>query len=382
VSMNSVGLVDLINDAAGDPHIYRELDASARALLDADASSPEGDPAPLLRLYAQRLFEDEDYFSAPAREYSDELYLAVSCLDYPQLFDLNDSPAVRALQLTEAEHALAPSTFSPFDTEEWIAQNQNTEAYTACLDWPAPTIAQPPVQTSPPLIAPSLHLPVLVLGGELDTWTPAAGVPKVLEQVGGHHRYIEVANSTHVVGEGDTECGGTLVQEFVADPQAIDTMDDSCAANVPPIHAVGIYAAKLSEETPLEASEAAPMAELQLAAAAVTTAGDAIARYAAVEVELDHGLNGGTVAASHGGALLTLHDDRLIGEVPVSGTVKLTPAADPVDGQTAFATLTAKAPGVHRVSVTATWTTAGADARVQLLGSAGHQALAGSMPAP
>jgi pimeloyl-ACP methyl ester carboxylesterase len=376
VSMNVVGLVDLINDAAGDPHVYRELDAAARALLDA------GDGAPLLRLYAQRLAEDEDYFRVPVSEYSDELYLAVSCLDYPQLFDMGDPPGERAQQLAAAEAALPASTFGPFATEEWIAQDQNTEAYTACLDWPSPTAAQPPLDTSPPLLPASV--PVLVLGGELDTWTPAAGVAKVLEQVGGHARFVELANSTHVVGEGDTECGSTLVREFVADPQAIDTMAASCAASVPPIHTVGVYASALSEEPPLEASsgDAAPTADLRLAAAAVSTAGDAIARYSAIEARLDHGLHGGTVKASREGARLVLHGDRLLPEVAVSGTVSLAPAGDPVDGESVLATLTVKAPGVRHASFTATWTTAGADAGVQLVGSVAGQPVAGTMPAP
>jgi hypothetical protein len=204
----------------------------------------------------------------------------------------------------------------------------------------------------------------------------------VLEQVGGHARFIELANSTHVVGEGDTVCGSTLVQEFVADPQALESLDAACAANVPPIHTVGTYATRLSEEPPLHTGDGAPAADLELAAAAVSTAGDAIARYAAIEARLDHGLAGGTVKASHGGSLLTLHDDRLIPEVAVSGIVRLTPAAEPEDGQTVLATLTAKAPGMRRASFTASWTTAGAGAQAQLVGSVGSQPVAGSMPAP
>jgi len=376
VSMSVVGLVDLVNDAAGDPRIYRELDASARALLDAN------NPAPLLRLYAQRLAEDEAYFGGSAREYSVELYLAVSCLDYPQLFDMSSSPAARAAQLAAAEAALAAGTFSPFGIEEWIAQDQNTEAYTACLDWPSPTIARPPVEASPPLLPPAL--PVLVLGGELDTWTPPAGVPRVLAQLGGHARFIELANSTHVVGEGDTTCGSELVREFVAEPQTLDSLDAACAASVPPIHAVGIYATRLAEEQPLEAApgSSAPSVDLQLAAAAVTTAGEAIARYQAIEARVDHGLNGGTVSAGHNGAVLTLHGDRLVPEVAVAGTVRLSAAAGPEEGELALATLTVTAPGIKRASFTATWTTAGADARAQVIGRVGQQPVAGSLPAP
>jgi pimeloyl-ACP methyl ester carboxylesterase len=376
VSINAVGLVNLLNDAAGDPHVYRELDASARALLDAD------DPAPLLRLYAQRLADDEVYFGVPVREYSDELYLAVSCLDYPQLFEMSASPSVRAEQLAAAEAALPVLTFSPFSTAEWLAQDQNTEAYTACLDWPSPTVAQPPTSGSLPLFPASL--PVLVVGGELDTWTPPAGIPKVLAQIGGHARFIELANSTHVVGEGDTACGSTLVQEFVADPRALDSLNASCAPAVAPIHTVGVYAAQLSEEAPVEPSPAndASSADLRLAAAAVSTAGDAIARYQAIEAPLDHGLAGGTVSASHGGELLTLKRDQLVAGVAVSGSVKLAPDPIPADGDTVLATLTAKAAGMRAASFTATWTTSGADAVAQVLGSVGSEALSGSMPAP
>jgi len=376
VSMEVSGLVNLVSDAAEDLNVYRELDAAARALLDG------GDPAPLLRLYAQRLAVDEAYFGGSFREYSVELYLAASCLDYPQLFDMNASPAVRAEQLAAAEAALPAVTFSPFSTAERLAQDENTEAYTACLDWPSPTVAQPPTSGSLPLLPSSL--PVLVLGGELDTWTPAAGVPKVLSEIGGHARFIELANSTHVVGEGDTVCGSTLVQEFVADPQAIDSLDAACAPAVSPVHAVGVYAARLSEEAPLSASpgSGAPRADLQLAAAAVTTAGDAIARYQAIEVKVDHGLAGGSVRASKSGSLLTLRKDRLLPEVAVSGTVRLAPDPDPEDGETVLATLTAKAPGVRSASFTATWTTAGADAEAQLVGAVGAQPVAGSMPAP
>ncbi len=376
VTMGVAGLVNLLSDAAEDANVYRELDAAARALLDA------GDPAPLLRLYAQRLAVDEAYFGGPAGEYSVELYLATSCLDYPQLFDMNASPVLRAEELAAAQAALPAATFSPFSTEEWLAQDENTEAYTACLDWPSPTIAQPPTSGSLPLFPSSL--PVLVLGGELDTWTPAAGVPKVLAEIGGHSRFVELANSTHVVGEGDTVCGSTLVQEFVSDPEALDSLDASCAPAVSPIHTVGVYATRLSEEPPLTAApgNGAPRADLQLAAAAVSTAGDAIARYNAIGTRHDRGLAGGSVTVSRGGALLTLRRDQLVPGVVVSGTVRLAPDPDPEDGETVLATLTAKAPGIGRGAFTATWTTAGADARAQLVGSVGAQPVAGSMPAP
>lgn len=374
VSMDVVGLVDLVNDAAADPWIYRELDAAARALTEG------GDPAPLLRLYAQRLHEDEAY-SGPASSYSGGLYLAVSCLDYPQLFDMTATPAVRAQELAAAQAALGAATFSPFTTAEWIAQNQNTEAYSACLEWPAPRVAEPPVQGSPPLLPSTL--PVLVLGGELDTWTPPGDVGKVLAELGGDTRFVALANSTHVVGEGDTECGSLLIRGFVEEPAALASLDASCAARVPPIHAVGAFPAGLAAQPPLSAAagNAASPAELQLAAAALATAGDAVARHEAIEFGQDHGLRGGAVRAEGSGRALVLEADELVPGVPVSGRVTLSPAPGLDEGLAARATLRVGSGRAGGEVLEASWSTRGR-APATVSGTAGGALLAGQAPAP
>lgn len=375
VTMGVTGLADLVNDAAEDRQVYRDLDAAARALLE------EGDGAPLLRLYAQRLAVDEAYFGLPISEYSVELYFAVGCLDYPQLFDMRAAPSLRAAQLQGAVAGLPAGTYSPFTSEQWLAQDENTEAYTGCLDWPAPAIAQPPTMGAVPLFPSTV--PVLVLGGELDAWTPPVDVPKVLAEVGGHSRFVELANSTHVVGEGETVCGSSLIQAFVARPQELDTIDASCAVAVPAIHAVGVYPDSLAGEPPIAPSPGsnASTSDLRLAAAAVATAGDAIARYAATEASADHGLGGGTVSATKSGAVLTLAHDQLIPGVAVSGTVTLSPAPIEVDGEVAVATLTVTGVGKRPASFTATWTTAG-PGLAEVAGTAEGVTVTGTTPAP
>ena len=45
VSMEATGLVNLLSDAAEDTNVYRELDAAARALLDAGADLVFGSQA-------------------------------------------------------------------------------------------------------------------------------------------------------------------------------------------------------------------------------------------------------------------------------------------------------------------------------------------------
>jgi pimeloyl-ACP methyl ester carboxylesterase len=367
LTMDVVGLVDLLNDAAGDPLVDRAIDAAGRALVDED------DPLPLLRLYAERLAFDEDYFGTPASKYSGELYLAVSCLDYPQLFDMADHEPQREAQLAAAENTLPARTFAPFTIAEWLAQNQNTEAYSACVAWPSPKDAQPPIDGGPPFLP--AGMPVLILGGELDTWTPPSGVPQVEEEVGAHTRFVELANSTHVVGEGDTWCGSELVRAFVADPGDLDSLDTSCAAAVPAIRAVGVYADQIGNVPPLSASPGTKPSLLarKLAAASVDTAGDAIARIAGIVGRHDVGLYGGTAQFEHGSIVLT--SDQLVPGVEVSGRVT-------TNRGLASARLVVHAPGVGTTELTASWAQHGGAAMATVEGRALGRSVSGQMPAP
>ncbi len=365
VTMGVVGLVDLVNDAAEDPLMYRGLDASARALLDAD------DPAPLLRLYAQRLGVDEAYFGIPAGSYSGDLYFAVSCLDYPQLFDMTAPTSVRLEQLAAAESSLPSSTFAPFTTAEWLGQDENTEAYTACASWPTPVDAQPPTTSTAPLLP--ADLPVLILGGEFDTWTPPSGVSQVMGELGADTRFVELANATHVVGEGDTACGSELVRQFVAAPSALWHLDVSCASAVPPIDTVGIYAESIGQQPPLTATpgNTAPLIALRAAAAAVATVGDARSRNEAIDASLDHGLHGGTVRLRDGGAVLELSRDQLVAGVPVSGEVRVTQSA-------VTAEVDVPVPGLGQARLTIRWNPLVADPLALVTGRVAGDSVMGS----
>lgn len=368
VTMGVVGLVDLVSDAAEDPSIYAGLDAASRALLLDD------DPAPLLRLYAQRLAVDEDYFDIPARDYSGGLYFAVSCLDYPQLFPMTAGPARRQADLVAREQALPATTFAPFTTAEWLAMDQYSEAYTACLDWPAPTIAEPPV--GPRGLMLPARLPVLILGGEFDTWTPPSGIPQVRHEIGGDSRAVVLANSTHVVAEGETSgCAVSILRAFVADPSQIQHLDTSCAAAVPPIHAVGVYPSQLAQTPPLHAGPGSTTepALLEAAAAMVDTAGDAVDRLQATFLSREAGLHGGD-AAQHG-RTVRLDAYQLVPGFAVSGSV--TVGASQVAG-----TLHAIGPGQRRITLAVRWPPSGAGALAQVVGRAGRSALSGTVPAP
>jgi hypothetical protein len=87
------------------------------------------------------------------------------------------------------------------------------------------------------------------------------------------------------------------------------------------------------------------------------------------------------VTASQGGTLLTLAHDQLIPGVSVSGTLRLSEASTPADGQTVLGTLTARAPGLKQDSFTAIWTTTGPEP-ARVLGTISAEAISGEVPAP
>jgi pimeloyl-ACP methyl ester carboxylesterase len=372
VSMGVAGLLNLVSDSAEDPGIYAALDAAARAYLGG------GQAAPLLRLYASRLAIDEAYFGVPVHQYSVELYMAVSCLDYPQLFPMTASPSSRLADLRANEATLPASTFAPFTTAQWLAMDQNTENLTACLDWPRPTAFQPPVPQSPPFLP--RHLPVLILGGSLDTWTPPAGVPEVQAEIGGHSRFVELANETHVVGEGDSYgCAAKIIQGFVTDPGALARLNVSCAAAVPTVRAVGTFAGSLGAVAPVTVNSGHPSAATRrLAAAAVLTAGDAWTRYESITGNHDTGLYGGGVTAQHGDQL-TLAGDELVPGVKISGTLTVSGSGE---HSTISVVLHASAAGLSPVRVTGSWPVYGGSARAAVAFGTGSGTATGSAPAP
>ena len=262
----------------------------------------------------------------------------------------------------------------PFTTAEWLGQDENTEAYTACASWPSPVDAEPPTTGAPPLLP--ADLPVLILGGEFDTWTPPSGVAQVMGELGGDTRFVELANATHVVGEGDTACGSQLVRAFVSAPEDLGSLDVSCAGSVPPIDTVGVYADSLGQQPPLAAAPAdtAPVIALRAAATAAATVGDARARNLAIAASTDRGLHGGRVRTIDGGTALVLSNDQLVPGVPVSGVVHMT-------SDSVVAHVTVPVPGLGRATLMIRWDPASSDPMAQVTGQVGGEVVAGTTPA-
>jgi pimeloyl-ACP methyl ester carboxylesterase len=197
---------------ASGPVVYRELDAAARADLD------DGDPAPLLRLLAENYTASQSG-GPPYRpgDYSAGLFTAVSCSDYPFVYDLTKPAAAREAERDasfDLARTVTPDLYSPFTIDEYDSMPLDYSVLDTCLSWPVPSLAHPPGQPVPPgTVFPSC--PVLVLSGSLDSLTPAEQGEKTAALFP-DARQILVANSFHVTALGEQDhCASEIVRRFV-----------------------------------------------------------------------------------------------------------------------------------------------------------------------
>jgi pimeloyl-ACP methyl ester carboxylesterase len=373
LTVTALSLVNLVNNAGFDPVVYRDLDAAARALLG------HGDPAPLLRIAALSLGYDDT--NAPLPGYSDGLYYAVACTDYVQLFSRSAPPATRARQYQAALRREPPATFAPFSVRQWTSMDQYTEAYSACLRWPAPARLIPPVTRRPPLVP--RRLPVLILSGTLDSLTPRLrGATVVARQMGPSARLVTLANLTHVALQDQNDaCAASIYQRFVLRPGQLHSESTSCAARVTPIHTVGSYPRLLADAVPATATRGntAGRPALQAAATAVASVADELSRFRLLSGSKDPGLRGGQVTFTPGATLgVRLHGVRWVSDATIDGTAAFSQ-------RTGVATASlvvhlAHGPAVH---LTARWQPFGPQSRLAVItGSQGSSQLAAVCPAP
>ncbi|HEY5142592.1 MAG TPA: alpha/beta hydrolase [Solirubrobacteraceae bacterium] len=345
-------LVDMVQDAGSDPVIYRELDASVRAAL-------AGDRAPLLRLAAQS--HTFDHGTSPAGYFSDGLYMAVACADYPQLFSMRSAPARRRAQFAARVPGAPAADFAPFAVGEWLGVSAYTQPYRACLDWPRPVRRIPVVPaTASPLPA---SVPVLVIGGDLDSLTPLSDARAAAPALARTVRVVTLANTVHVTSEGDTmltagaTCARRIIRGFVRAPQRLASLDTTCAAAIPPVHTPGAYPLRLNSEAAATVTSG-PDPGLTARRAVTAAAGalaDATVRRFYSGVAHGPGLRGGGFATSGERVIhFALHRVQFVGDAAIDGTATWTPATGRVSGE-----LTVRPSSGPAVHVGLRWTQAG-----------------------
>jgi hypothetical protein len=276
VRVNETSLTIALQSAYANFTIYRDLFAAIDALH-------RGDRAPLLRLIAETHL---DPAAGSLRDYSGGLYLAVTCHDYPQLWDPAAPLATRLAQLAQARAALPAESFLPVSPTAWTSVQY--EGATACLRWPAPRRPDPPV----PPDAPYPDVPTLVLNGDLDNITASSGARTVAARFP-RSTFVEVQNMTHISALGDRDsCGAPLVRHFV---ETLSVGDTSCASRIGEVRVVDRFPLTASEAvaaTPGPGDRSTPAARSAATVAAATVA-DAIQRWSLNYSGRNAGLRGG-----------------------------------------------------------------------------------------
>jgi pimeloyl-ACP methyl ester carboxylesterase len=299
--------------------VYRELDPAARAYLES------GDTAPLLRLLAENVAASiANCFPNTPACYSAALFVAVSCTDYPQIYNMTSPPAPRIGQESSSiaqELLTDPGVYAPFTIGEYRAMPLPSSVLDMCVPWPVPSPLHPPGQPVPPgTVFP--QAPVLVLSGQLDSLTPA----KQGAEAGAlfpNAQQIVLANSFHVTAMGDLDdCASVIAVRFFKDLTPGDT---SCASAIAEVRMVPRFArvmAELDPATPLAGNQGTP-ADLRAAAAATLTAGDTIARWWVNTSGSGVGLRGGQFQYTYQGndIVYELDNCQWVEDLAVSGTI-------------------------------------------------------------
>ena len=303
VTLDPSTLADLVIDAGYGGLTFGALDASLRAAL-------LGDWLPLGRLVAEWEYDGSSHPAGNGIDEANEGHMyAVVCQDYPQIVDMQASPAARPAQYEAAVavgQGKTPGFYSPFTIDEF--RGTGWWDLESCLDWPAST--RYPSRSPTPPAGTYGTFPTLVLSGDLDLVTTTREGAMVAAQFP-DSRQVIVANAVH--GTAGTECIDGLVQQFVTDPSAVVAgAGGACAADEPRLRLVAGY----------------PRTRVGISSqdAAARTVGDVILRIdlgPGEKTTTGHGLRGGTWRETGYGIVnITLKEVKLYDDFPVSGTVR------------------------------------------------------------
>jgi pimeloyl-ACP methyl ester carboxylesterase len=285
-----------------------------RDILAAARSAEAGDARPLLRLAAETVTTDGP--NGDPRFWSESLYLAVICNDYPELWPAGTPVGARPGVVRAALAAYPPGAFAPFSAAAWTGTDY--EGALACLRWPSRARPDPP---DPPG-ARYPRVPTLVLNGDLDNITPLADAAVVARRFP-NSTLVDVENSGHVTALLDQNgCASVIYLHFVS---TLSPGDISCASRTPEVRVVSSFARSATDVAPARAGRRDGSTRLDrgVAAAAAETVADALQRWWVNYDGTGVGLRGGRWSYS-GGDLTTfvLQRDSFVPGVAVSGRVR------------------------------------------------------------
>ena len=316
ITVTAADVAELAQGAGSDfVNGYRELAA-------ASTQAAQGDPQPLLRLWADYLNNYSG--NGSAKVYSAGQDAAVICRDYPEPFDVTASVAVRESQYEAAKKQLSPTTFGIFSKAEWL------DAYElggsgGCTDWVSLPVFDPPLPQNPTFAS----VPTLFLQGDADTSTSLSGAQQLAEQFPGA-QFVTVKSVEHDLLEYDVYCGPVLAADFIRTHVAPElTCINSGRASTRLVPSYSTTAAGLVPAVSLPGDHSNKR-DREVAAAAVATVGEGLYENNA---HWNPVLRGGHFTAKTDGNVTTLKFKKaqFVSDVTVDGTMSIT---DPQDGTT------------------------------------------------
>ncbi len=347
VRVDETAVSGMIQSGYWNLPMYRDLIAAFEAYA-------AGDDRPLLRLAAET--REVNGGGADPRSWSEGLYLAVTCHDYPQPWNVADGVLARRAAFDAGIAGADPATYAPVSARGWLGFEY--EGAGACLRWPAPATNDPAV----PQGATWPDVPTLVLNGDLDNITPSADAQAVAARFP-HATFVELQNSVHVTALADRDrCASVIVRRFVATLQAGDT---SCANRVAPV--------RVLDEFPRTARDG------NVPTLAAETLADVIQRWALNYSGTIPGLRAGWTTYEDDANVETFHLSgvRFVHDLSVSGRAVWRTRSGSV-----HAHLQVLGPGHARGNLHMTWSMQGPAATAFITGTYAGRRVRMTIPAP
>ncbi|WP_440099987.1 alpha/beta fold hydrolase [Streptosporangium sp. H16] len=313
------------------PMIGREASAAVAAYLD-------GDPHPLRRL--TRAVNEAP--GQPLRAPELAGLLSYVCADTAFPFERTAPADERWRRLTRYYDRERP--FRPFDVTDLAGPTPGRPILgmqDICVDWPTPRVS-PPV----PPGAEHPQVPVLALGGDFDSTTPAEAAAVTRRFPDSTFSRVRFAGHNLTTGVGVNECVRGAMRAFLTDPAAYDDRPRCDDANY---RALGSFPRTLAQVPPARGTGLAAK-ERRVLAAAFATVADATARRnphgtPPWSPATQEGLRGGRLTFDDKAGTVRLRDVRFVGDLTVNGEVRLG------SGATARLTVTGGDGGSHALEL-------------------------------
>ena len=288
--------------------MYRDLLAAIRAF---EARRPRAAAAAARREQARH--------RRPRRcaRFSEALYLAVTCHDYPQLWDPGGAARRRAARSSRAAvAALPPARFAPFSPAVWTSPRLRGRDRLPAL---ARRRARPDPPVPPARAYPAV--PTLVLNGDLDNITATSR--RARRRVALPALDVRGDRTTRSTSRRSATATTARRRSCGASSRTLDAGDTSCAARIAEVRVVDRFPRRAAAPRPPTAragDRSRPRARRAAAVAAATVA-DAIQRWKLNYGGADRGLRGGRWSYTRRPLVrFRFRRARFARDVPVSGT--------------------------------------------------------------